>query len=351
MRPSDKNTPANQQVALVVTTVSKPQSMLKALAAGSGRHHWDFIVVGDESSPAGFRLPGCEYYDLYRQSFLGFQTAKVCLKRHYARKNIGYLIAMRKGVDIIVETDDDNMPLNAFWQVRKIKQTARVLQNTGWVNVYQFFTDRNIWPRGFPLEQVKKESKARQRSLIREVSCPIQQGLVNLNPDVDAIFRMTSPLPHNFRQGPSLALGRKAWSPFNSQNTTWWKDAFALMYLPGHCSFRMTDIWRSYIAQRIAWENRWNVLFHRPSVFQRRNQHNLMRDFADEIPGYLNAENIRKELESLAIPRGVRRIPAAMRVCYERLVKKNFLDERELPLLECWLKDVATIAASRAAGD
>jgi hypothetical protein len=27
-----------------------------------------------------------------------------------------------------------------------------------------------------------------------------------------------------------------------------------LLYLPSHCCFRMTDIWRSFIAQRCLWE-------------------------------------------------------------------------------------------------
>ena len=30
---------------------------------------------------------------------------------NYSRKNIGYLLAMRDGAEVIVETDDDNRPL------------------------------------------------------------------------------------------------------------------------------------------------------------------------------------------------------------------------------------------------
>ena len=46
----------------------------------------------------------------------------------------------------------------------------------------------------------------------------------------------------------------------------------------------MTDIWRSFVAQRIAWANGWAILFHEPTVWQDRNEHNLMRDFRDESP-------------------------------------------------------------------
>lgn len=63
----------------------------------------------------------------------------------------------------------------------------------------------------------------------------------------------------------------------------------------------MTDIWRSFVAQRVAWECGWSVLFHGPTVWQERNDHNLMRDFEDEVPGYLNNSAIREALESLSL--------------------------------------------------
>ena len=55
---------------------------------------------------------------------------------------------------------------------------------------------------------------------------------------------------------------------------------YPLLYLPAYCSFRMTDIWRSFVAQRIAWENGWRLLFHGPTMEQERNVHDLMKDFA-----------------------------------------------------------------------
>src|SRR5438270_335676 len=79
----------------------------------------------------------------------------------------------------------------------------------------------------------------------KEIYCPIQQGLADENPDVDAIYRLAFPLPLTFRTDRRIALGGSAWCPFNSQNTTWTREAFPLLYLPSYCSFRMTDIWRS----------------------------------------------------------------------------------------------------------
>ncbi len=48
----------------------------------------------------------------------------------------------------------------------------------------------------------------------------------------------------------------------------------------------MTDIWRRFIAKRCLWELGSGVVSYAPEVLQDRNEHNLMRDFVDEIPGF-----------------------------------------------------------------
>jgi hypothetical protein len=331
------------KMTLVVTTISEPQNVLKLLSEGCKRHKWNFIIVGDVSSPINFNLPGADYYDINRQLLTDFNTAKLCLTKHYARKNIGYLLAMQNGAEIIVETDDDNLPLRDFWQARYRIQNVNSLMKTGWVNIYSYFSDNNIWPRGLPLQYIHRKISHDEIIESKEIMCPIQQGLANDNPDIDAIYRLALTLPQAFSKDRAIALGYGAWSPFNSQNTTWWKEAFPLMYLPCYCSFRMTDIWRGMISQRIAWENKWSILFHSPTVSQTRNEHDLMKDFKDEIPGYLQNDTIRIVLDSLPIKSGARNIPGALRLCYESLVEKAIFDEKELSLLEAWLQDIKYI--------
>jgi len=175
------------------------------------------------------------------------------------------------------------------------------------------------------------------------VNCPIQQGLADENPDVDAVYRLTYPLPMNFEIKNKLALGKNAWSPFNSQNTYWFKEAFALMYLPSFCSFRMTDIWRSYVAQRISWECGWSVLYHEPTVWQERNAHNLMKDFEDEIPGYSNNFNICKELQALNLKSGQENIYDNLITCYQKLIDINVIGKEEMALLKTWISDISKL--------
>ena len=47
----------------------------------------------------------------------------------------------------------------------------------------------------------------------------------------------------------------------------------------------MTDIWRSFVAQRVIHQGH-GILFHGRTVWQERNEHDLHRDFIDELPGY-----------------------------------------------------------------
>jgi hypothetical protein len=102
----------------------------------------------------------------------------------------------------------------------------------------------------------------------------------------------------------------------------------------------MTDIWRSFIAQRIAWLNGWAILFHWPTMIQQRNVHNLMRDFNDEIPGYLHNSEIREALESLPLQAGAEKIGDNLKICYEKLVSMSLIGKEELALLNAWLEDI-----------
>lgn len=332
-----------QNTSLVVTSIASPNAALTELAEGSKKSGIVFIVIGDVPSPKTFELDGCRFYGLDDQAKLPFDFAKSCPMRHYSRKNIGYLIALSEGAEVIIETDDDNFPRDGFWEERVREQKSPTAQDAGWVNVYRYFSEANIWARGLPLTEARSTPPALGSLPKEKADCPIQQGLADENPDVDAIYRLILPLPQNFASDVRVTLARGSWSPFNSQNTTWWREAAPLLYLPSYCTFRMTDIWRSFVAQRIAWGNDWAVSYHSPTVWQERNDHDLMRDFRDEVPGYLNNSAIKEALAKLSLKPGVANIPEDMRLCYRALVNMDVIGAEELPLLDAWLSDLATI--------
>ncbi|MDQ3072019.1 MAG: STELLO glycosyltransferase family protein [Bacteroidota bacterium] len=330
----------NTDTALVITSIAGPENaVLLEYAAGCRERGITFIVIGDVPSPKDFNLEGCDFYGLEAQKDLPYAIAGLLPLKHYARKNLGYLLARSQGKKVIIETDDDNFPREAFWAQRNDRPAAHSISDSGWVNVYRYFTKAHIWPRGLPLDRIM-DAQPVTVGPAKEMHCPIQQGLADENPDVDAVYRLTCPLPVSFEIETQLALGREAWSPFNSQNTTWFEEAFPLLYLPSYCSFRMTDIWRSFVAQRIAWENGWSIFYHAPTVWQERNAHNLMRDFADEVPGYLHNEGICKHLSGLTLEPGKEKLTANLLECYVALTDGGYIDKKEMPLVEAWVRDV-----------
>ena len=202
-----------------------------------------------------------------------------------------------------------------------------------------------VWPRGLPLDEIAASDSisGAPTSEPALVWAPIQQGLADNAPDVDAVWRLTMDRIFHFDDRDSVYLKPGTWSPFNSQSTWWWPDAFPLLYLPSCCSFRMTDIWRSFIAQRCLWEIGAGLVFHGPEVFQDRNAHDLMRDFRDEIPGYTRNKDFIEVLERLTLDNDTTAVGDNLLHCYQSLIDAGFFADRERLLVDTWLRDLACI--------
>src|SRR4026209_722487 len=103
------------KIAVVVTSINPPNAALRALADGCLEHGADFIVAGDTKSPADFSLAGRRFLSPRSQLDSDSRLPRARPVRHYERKNIAYLEAIRAGADLIVETDDDNLPDPEFF--------------------------------------------------------------------------------------------------------------------------------------------------------------------------------------------------------------------------------------------
>lgn len=333
----------------IVTTIQEPTQAIRQLNATLSGFQGQLLVIGDQKGPAQFQLNGVEFLSLKEQLALDLKLAQKLPTGHYTRKNIGYLLAIRKGASCIYETDDDNAPL-PNWHPRSEVATATPVAETKWLNVYQFFSEKKVWPRGFPLEKVHKSFQDRLTLVEENINriAPIQQGLANNSPDVDAIWRLILDEPFDFQPGPSVHLPRGTWCPFNSQSTWWFSAAYPLMYLPSFCSFRMTDIWRSFIAQRCLWEMGYGLVFHGPEVVQERNVHNLIRDFVDEVPGYTRNAEMIDLLERLSLATGSAALSDNLLICYEALIEAGFFPQKELQLVQAWLSDLQGINPSQS---
>jgi len=332
---------------IVVTTIAPPTTGMVALSQGMQPIGGTLFVVGDRKGPFKYELPNVDFYSLERQHRLEYSITRLLPEGHYVRKNLGYLVAMEAGSEVIVETDDDNIPLPEFWVKRELIISAEVLQTRGWINAYSHFTSDLIWPRGLPLQEIQAASEPVRLKTLGSQMCesPIQQGLANGDPDVDAIYRLTRKLPLSFDEKSPLFLPPGAWCPFNSQNTTFFPVAYPLLYLPSNCTFRMTDIWRSFIAQRCLWAMKMGMVFTSATVYQERNEHNLMRDFEHEIPGYQNNARICSLLEKLSLcpGRDKESVCSNLIACYRSLVEEKIFPPSESTLVEAWCADVLKV--------
>jgi hypothetical protein len=333
--------PARDVRAVVVTTVQAPTPAMVDLAAGCVRRGVDLVVVGDRRTPAGFALPGSRYYDLDRQAVAEPRLAGRLPIGHYARKNLGYLLAIQAGAEVILETDDDNVPGEGFWADALPDVVAPTSAHHGWLNTYRYFTgeDGDIWPRGFPWRERERSVPELTQLPQRAVHCPVQQGLTDGDPDVDALWRLTRNRRVRFVRGRRIALGPGSWCPFNSQNTRWFRPAFPLLYLPASCSGRLTDIWRSFVAQRVLWERGGHVLFHEATARHERNAHDPAADIDAEWAGYVHNWELVRRLSDLSLPPGS--LGDAMVRCYETLVAMRLLAGVELAGLDAWLTALA----------
>ena len=304
----------------VITTIQKPTlsvfRLVKRLSAAGAK----LIVAGDSKGPFSYKgregepWP-VEFLSLADQVQSGFRLAESLPTKHYARKNIAYLHAIRSMAECIYDTDDDNTP-NDNWQIReeRVDEGSRVsASESRWVNIYRYFSEDNIWPRGLPLDEIRR-NPPKANPLTIPLRAPVQQGLVNGSADVDAIWRLVMDRDFHFDNGPSIHLELGNWCPFNTQSTWWWPVAYPLLYIPSYCSFRMCDIWKSFVAQRCLWAMGMGVVFHSPEVFQDRNPHDLMVDFREEIPGYEQNRRIAEILDGLDLVPGEEAVGNNLRI-------------------------------------
>lgn len=337
-------------LAIVVTSIAAPTSSMLRLAEGALPAGVRVICVGDVGSPNDYYIPGVEFLSLAEQLQGPFVLGSALPTAHYSRKNLGYLQAISQGASWIAETDDDNSPLAAFWKAREPVVQGRYLQEPGWQNPFRFFTEATIWPRGLPLERVLETTCGTvPQTEPTERYCPIQQGLVNGDTDVDAVYRMTRGELIQFDEREPIILGRGVWSPFNSQCTFWWEDTFDLLYLPSYCSFRMTDIWRSFVAQVCLWTCGWNLALTGPMMVQTRNPHHLLSDFRGELPGYLYNGRLIGLLSALNCDAGPAYLRQNIIKCYEVFIGLGLVDTKERELLELWFSALDQARAIRTA--
>jgi len=326
---------------IVITSIFEPTKAVKAYAQ---LPEWKLIVVGDKKSPVDWVQDNACYLPVQEQEKMSFSIIEKLPYHHYARKMIGYLNAIANQAEIILDTDDDNIPLSDYWNLQEIDRELTdldvVCSEDGFVNIYAFFSPQKIWPRGYPLKKILSSFDLNTYKLNRQkVKIGIWQGLADGSPDVDAIYRLTNNEECIFRKRSPIALEAGVICPLNSQNTIFQKEFFPLLYLPAFVTFRYTDILRGIVAQPIVWAAGQNVAFAQSTVFQERNPHDYLKDFEDEIPVYLQVEAATKI--AINVVRKTQTVTQNIEAVYLALNREGLVEDKEIDLLSAWLSDIA----------
>ncbi len=319
---------------LIITTINKKTRAIKQFS--NLLTDWQIILIGDKKSKKIEDTENIIFLSLEDQEKLDFEIIKYLPSNHYARKNIGYLYAIKSGADIIYDTDDDNIPYDD-WAFPEFETTSDcITSDQKFINIYKHYTKENIWPRGYPLDEVTKIQEIFTKQS-RRVKIGAWQGLADIEPDVDAVYRLTVNKKIKFNNQTPSVLDRGIYCPFNSQNTLWRREVFSLLYLPSTVSFRFTDILRGYIAQRLFWENDYLLGFTKATVFQNRNNHNIMKDFEDEIPVYMQTKKLIEILDKSILTTDPLH---NLRVVYKLLDKENIVTKKETEMIRAWTNDL-----------
>ncbi|MFD1095247.1 STELLO glycosyltransferase family protein [Salegentibacter chungangensis] len=320
---------------IVITSIFEPT---EAVIAFSKMKDYELVVVGDKKTPVNWHYNNVDFISVEKQKDDKSELSRVLPYNHYCRKMLGYLVAMRSGADYIVDTDDDNIPKDN-WSYPEFSQEFECLPgNKGFINIYQLFTKKKVWPRGLPLKFINTQFDLGKDLYTKSCNIGIWQGLADEDPDVDAIYRLTNDSKCYFNQRTPVVLGRGTISPFNTQNTIIRKELFPLLYLPTYVTFRFTDILRGLVAQPIMWLYGYELGFTNATVIQKRNEHDYMTDFISEIPMYENCEKIIELVSrSVSISNS---IEANLYQAYRALLKERVVCEKEIITLKAWLKDI-----------
>ncbi|WP_298208146.1 hypothetical protein [Ferrimicrobium sp.] len=274
---------------IVTTTINPPTEAIRRYDAMEG---WNLIVIGDRKTPTDYQLECGRYvspadqesYDQLLSDAIGWN----CIQR----RNFGILLAYEMGAEVIALIDDDNIPQPNWGSQILVGTETEVQWYETSLDAFDPVGATNypaLWHRGFPLELLSQ--RRYDKPVSRQIKVDIDAGFWNGDPDIDAICRLEHAPECEF--DPSLfPIASSVMAPFNSQNTMLSREVIPHYFLYPHIG-RMDDIWAAYYVQAHGYQ----AVFTEPSVYQDRNEHDLMRDFKAEILGYTNNFSLLRDLK------------------------------------------------------
>ena len=121
-----------------------------------------------------------------------------------------------------------------------------------------------IWPKGFPLRDRKNFDSDYVPTNSSVETLGIRVTFQKNCPDLDALGRL-SEMSFKFEEKNPLVLKEKQFSPFGLKSALWNEKLFPAIFLPVS-KMTVADIWRSYIAEKLAHIYNIAIIFEPPMV-------------------------------------------------------------------------------------
>jgi hypothetical protein len=139
---------------IVSTTINPPT---KAIKLFDQLEDYELIVIGDRKTPTNYKLNKGRYFGPEEQHNKYKKLSDLIGWDCIQRRNIGFLIALELGADVIATVDDDNIPLTGWGNNSFIGKTEKVKKYIVDDFVFDPIGATNystLWHRGFPIQKV-----------------------------------------------------------------------------------------------------------------------------------------------------------------------------------------------------
>ncbi len=280
---------------IVSTTINPPT---KAIEAFQAMPDWDLVVIGDKKTPSDYRLKRGVYVTPEEQEKYDPALSEAIGWNSIQRRNFGFLWAKDMHADIVAVVDDDNIPLPGWGQNLLVGKEVEVDYYETDLPAFDPIGATNhghLWHRGYPLQLLPKRDYSKKTR--QKVRVDVQADFWDGDPDIDAVCRIIYAPECKF-DADRFPLAANKIAPFDSQNTFFKGAALKDYFLFPHVG-RMDDIWGGYYFQAKGYQ----VVFNKPSVYQARNVHDLIRDMRQEYLGYENnlqiVQDVARDPESI----------------------------------------------------
>ena len=343
---------------IVITVFSPPSSLIFNLEKSI--YDYKIVVIGNnESNDKDWSIFDSSkrifYLSIEQQNNLNYRILKFLKPNSYFRKSIGYLYAIQNGAREIYEIDEElefnsNQITNHDFKNKYISYVSQ--KDNLMINPYPHFGYANIWPRGFKIDDIGRQTK-NNFYLINSTNLFLKplifQGLINFFPDIDSIFSLTRIKFENiydFKVSNShpLLYFPNNFIPINSKNTHYLYEIFPLLIFPISFHENIADIWRGYLMQYFAWIIKGGVIYHISDAFRRyfsKDNSSILNEKKNffqlnKFLNYLkmkNANNIENKKDTLEL----------LNDCLKILIDNNIFEKIDKKIYHAYLKDLNDI--------